>query len=88
MKSWNSERFGKRVHLTHHALERIARRGFTEALLKALIEHGEVKRKDQEHWWIFKVFANRDDHLVCAAVIAREALIVTTIMTHWEEHDE
>lgn len=85
MSSWESIRFRKRVHLTHHAMDRIARRGLEESLVKGLIENGTVKRKDEKHWWIYKAFADRNDNLVCAAVISGEALIVKTVMTHWEE---
>ena len=88
MNTWESLRFGKRVQLTHHAVDRITRRGLTQALIQELIETGAVKQKDEEHWWIFKAFAGRGDNLVCAAVLSRQALIVKTIMTHWEESDE
>lgn len=88
MNSWHSERFGKPVHLTHHAIDRIARRGLTEVEVRDLIETGDVKHKGDEHLWIFKSFADREDNLICAAVISRQALIVKTIMTHWEEREE
>ena len=87
MTTWESQRFGKRVHLTHHAVDRMAQRHLDQADLEDLIETGSVKQKDSEHWWIFKRFPRRDDNLVCAAILAREALIIKTIMTHWEERD-
>ncbi|MFB1497540.1 MULTISPECIES: DUF4258 domain-containing protein [unclassified Thiocapsa] len=86
--SWRSERFGRRVHLTHHAVARLQRRGLNQALLQDLIENGVVKQKNEEHWWIYKRFDGRDDNLICAAVLARQALIIKTIMTHWEEYPE
>jgi hypothetical protein len=55
--------------------------------VEALIETGQVKPKDPEHWWIFAAVDGRDDHLICAAVISREALIVKTLMTYWEEQE-
>jgi len=55
--------------------------------VQTLIETGQVKPKDPEHWWIFTAADGRDDTLICAAVISREALIVKTLMTHWEEQE-
>jgi len=46
-----------------------------------------VKRKDAEHWRIYRAFDDRYDNLICAAVISREALIIKTIMTHWKAQD-
>lgn len=60
-------------------------RGLSPGLVEALIETGQVKPKDRDHWWIFAAVEGRDDNLICAAVISREALIVKTLMTHWEE---
>lgn len=86
--SWWSTRFGRTVHLTHHAVSRMQRRGLSQTLIQELIENGTIKEKDSEHWWIFKAFGGRDDNLLCAAVMARQALIVKTIMTHWEAYPE
>ena len=88
ISSWQSARFGKRVHLTHHAVERMVRRDLTLDMIKELIENGEVRCKDEEHWWIFKAFPDRSDNLICAAVMSRQALIVKTLMTHWEEREQ
>ncbi|MFP4076282.1 MAG: DUF4258 domain-containing protein [Halochromatium sp.] len=87
MSSWLSERFSKWVHMTHHAMHRMTQRGLDQEMIAALIETGGVKQKDIEHWWIFKELPGRDDNLVCAAVISRQAMIIKTIMTHWEEQD-
>jgi hypothetical protein len=65
----------------------MTQRGLSPGLVEALIETGQVKCKDPEHWWIFAAVDGRDDNLVCAAVISREALIVKTLMTHWEEQE-
>lgn len=87
MTTWNSRRFGKRVHLTHHAAARIVQRGLDHAEVRDLIETGDIKRKDAEHWWIFKTIRGRVDNPICAAVVMRDALVIKTLMTHWEEHD-
>jgi len=71
--------------MTHHAMRRMTQRGLDQETIEALIETGSVKQKDIEHWWIFKELLGRDDNLICAAVISRQAIIIKTIMTHWEE---
>jgi hypothetical protein len=87
MQSWNSKRFAKTIHLTGHAMRRMVLRGIAEAEITELIETGVVRKKDAEHWWIYKDIPGRDDNLVCAAVISRQAIIIKTIMTHWEERE-
>lgn len=87
VQSWRSERFGKTVHLTHHARKRMTQRAIDDPEIMDLVETGAVKQKDAEHWWIYKAICGRDDNLVCAAVISRQAIIIKTILTHWEELD-
>ena len=82
-----SARFGKAVHLTNHAAKRMAQRGLDAELVASLIETGTVKRKDAEHWWISRAFEGRADNTICVAVISREAIIIKTLMTHWEDQD-
>ena len=36
----------------------------------------------------FKRIEGRYENLICAAVTSRQALIVKTVMTHWEELEE
>lgn len=73
--------------MTHHAMHRMSQRELDHETVVALIETGIVKQKDIEHWWIFKELTDRDDNLICAAVISRQAMIIKTIMTHWEEQE-
>lgn len=73
--------------MTHHAMRRMSQRELDHETIAALIETEIVKQKDIEHWWVFKELPDRDDNLVCAAVISRQAMIIKTIMTHWEEQD-
>jgi hypothetical protein len=87
MTQWRSNRFAMAVHLTHHAAQRIAQRGLDLTGIADLVETGTVKRKDAEHWWIYKEIPGRENNPVCAAVIARQAIIIKTIMTHWEARD-
>ena len=81
-----SQRFGKVIVLTDHARERMARRGIDEGLLLDLIETGEVRMKDTTRGWIAKHYAERDDNLVCVAVVLETALVIKTVLHHftWE----
>ena len=36
------------------------------------------------HLWIYKHIAERDDNLLCVAAVVENALIVKTVMHHWE----
>jgi hypothetical protein len=49
------------------------------------VETGTVKRKDDKHLWILKNYADRTDNKLCAAAVIEEALVIKTLMTHWQE---
>jgi hypothetical protein len=87
MRSWLSHRFDRTVQLTHHALQRMAQRDLGQPLVADLIETGRIHARDPEYWWIYKQVEGRDDNLVCAAVVSRQAMIVKTLMAHWELDD-
>ncbi|MGE0049466.1 MAG: DUF4258 domain-containing protein [Acidithiobacillus sp.] len=80
----HSSRFDRAVILTHHARSRMQERGVTDAELLAIIENGTVRAKDERRIWIYREFAGRQDNLLCVAALLEDALIVKTIMTHWE----
>lgn len=86
-KSLYCQRFERYVHVTRHASERMAERNISEALLVQLLENGETRYKDAERLWIAMNVANRQDNLICAAVVLEDRLVVKTIMHHfcWEE---
>ena len=79
-----STRFGRPIHLTFHARKRLVQRAIPEALLLDLIETGTVKHKDARHVWIFKAYVDRQDNLLCVAAIIADALIIKTIMHHFQ----
>ena len=58
-------------------------RGISEALLLDLIDTGEIREKDAMRLWIAKRYPDRDDNLVCAAVVLEAAVIVKTVMHHF-----
>ncbi|MEA1053060.1 DUF4258 domain-containing protein, partial [Lamprobacter modestohalophilus] len=80
---FESHRFSRKVWLTNHAIESMAKRSITLLEVKQLIEEGEYRAKSQADGWIFRHFESRSDNLVCAAVVTEQAIIVKTIMVDW-----
>ena len=81
-----SKRFQREVQVTRHARERLNQREISESELFELLEMGAIKEKDASHLWIAKHLENRQDNLVCAAVVLEDNLVVKTVMHHfaWE----
>lgn len=86
-EAFESARFAKRVWLTNHAIESMAKRGVTLPEVKRLIEEGQYRVKEASHGWIFHHFESRQDNLVCAAVAIDQAIIVKTVMINWQERE-
>lgn len=82
---FDSARFGKKVWLTNHAIESMAKRKITLGEVKVVIEEGDYRTKDAVHGWIVHHFETREDNLVCAAVVSKQAVIVKTVMVNWKE---
>lgn len=82
----HSPRFDRPVTITQHARSRMAERNIGDALLLDLIESGEVRHKDETRLWIAKHYAERDDNLLCVAVVLETTVVVKTVMHHftWE----
>lgn len=78
-----SHRFEKNVHLTHHVNDRMRKRDIDLSLLEDLIETGEILWKDETSAWIHKIYQNRDDNRICAAVVVKEDIVVKTVMINW-----
>jgi len=53
-------------------------------MLLDLIETGECREKDKQRLWLFKAFPDRDDNLICAAVVLEKELVIKTVMIRWE----
>ncbi|MBF0460639.1 MAG: DUF4258 domain-containing protein [Magnetococcales bacterium] len=53
--------------------------------LREIVETGDIKWQGDRHLWIFKVFPNRNDNMVCAAAVEEEVLVIKTVMTNWED---
>ncbi|WP_374248070.1 DUF4258 domain-containing protein [Thermomonas sp.] len=82
-----SERFQRTVHITRHAAQRMAERGMDDVLLLDLLDTGTVKHKDDARLWVFKAYAERNDNLLCAAVVLETLLVVKTVMHHFALED-
>ena len=75
-ESFYSNRFEKNVWLTNHAIETMVKRNIILPEIKTLLESGEYRENKDSHGWIYFEFPERDDNLVCAAVIDADAIIV------------
>jgi len=78
-----SHRFQRNIQLTRHVAERMAKRDVTEGMLYDLIETGDIRHKTATDVWLYKHYLNRNDNLLCAAVILNQAVIVKTVMVNW-----
>lgn len=87
-ESFYSDRRGKYVWLTNHAIEAMAKRNVTLPEVKALIEQGDYRKKNDGHGWIYYSFRERDDNLLCAAVVDGDSLIIKTIMIRWQLRED
>ncbi|RKT47216.1 DUF4258 domain-containing protein [Thiocapsa rosea] len=81
--TFHSDRFGKKVWLTNHAIESMAKRRVTLDEVKTLIEQGTYLPKTDRHGWISHQCDARDDNLICAAIFNGDAVIVKTVMVNW-----
>lgn len=80
----HSTRFGLPVVLTEHARLRMAKRAISEALLLDIIDTGTARDAGRGHYWLYMEVLGRSDNLLCAAVVMDNAVVVKTVMHHWE----
>lgn len=80
----NSQRFGRPVVITRHAAQRMAEREVPEALLLRLVDEGQQRWRDGSHLWSWLDVPGRDDNLLCAVLVLDEAVVVKTVLHHWE----
>ncbi len=79
-----STRFDRPVIVTRHARDRMAERNVDDELLLQLIDDGLTRYSDGTHLWAWLHVPGRADNLVCAVLVLEEAVIVKTVMHHWE----
>ncbi len=79
-----SQRFDRQIFLTEHARQRMLERDIADERLVDLIESVEIRHQDETRLWITKSHTDRQDNLLCAAVVLENQLVVKTVMHHLE----
>lgn len=79
-----STRFDRPVIVTRHARDRMTERSVDDELLLRLIDGGQTRYSDDTHLWAWLDVPGRSDNLVCAVLVLEDAVIVKTVMHHWE----
>lgn|GEM_PF-183000 len=87
-EAFHSKRFDKKVWITNHAIESMMKRRVTLDEVKLVVEKGEYRVSDSPHGWIFHHFPEREDNLVCVAVVDQEAIIIKTVMIDWKLREQ
>ena len=80
----HSARFNLPVVLTEHAKLRMVERNINAALVLEIIDTGTLKDAGKAHYWLYKHLDDREDNLLCVAAVIDNAVVVKTIMYHWE----
>jgi Domain of unknown function (DUF4258) len=80
----HSTRFDLPVVLTEHSRLRMAERNIDDAVILQIIDSGSLKDAGGFHYWLYKYFPDRADNLLCVAAVIDNAVVVKTIMHHWE----
>ena len=79
-----SARFEMRVVLTEHAKARMVERDLSTASVLDIVDTGIQKDAGGTHYWLYKHVPDRQDNLLCVAVVIDNVLVVKTVMHHWE----
>ena len=79
-----SIRFSRPAIVTSHAAQRMAVRAVDNALLLRLIDEGETRFSDAVRLWAWLEVPGRSENLLCVALVLEDAVIVKTVMHHWE----
>ena len=67
-----------------HAANRMRERAIDSAMLVEVIDTGETRYRDATHLWAYKDFPDRADNLLCAVLVLEHAVVVKTVMHHFE----
>ena len=79
-----SARFAREVIVTRHARQRMDERGISETVLLRVIDEGQLRYRDATHLWAWLNVTGREDNLLCAVLVLEDALVVKTVLHHWE----
>ena len=80
----HSTRFDLPVAMTEYAGLRMAERSMNTVLDLEIIDTGIFKHAGNGHCWLCKHFDGRADNLLCLAAVIENALVVKTVIHHWE----
>jgi hypothetical protein len=79
-----SKRFQREVVVTTHAARRMLERDIEPALLLRMLDDGGLRYEDEHRLWAWLAVPERNDNLLCAALVLDNAVVVKTVMHHWE----
>jgi translation elongation factor EF-Tu-like GTPase len=79
-----STRFSRPVIVTRHAQQRMQERDIPAELLLHVIDTGHIRYSDEARLWAWLEVPGRHDNLLCAALVLEQAVVVKTVMHHWE----
>lgn len=79
-----SRRFQRPVIITRHASDRMTARKVTAELVLQIVDTGFVRYSDPIRLWAWLEVPERDDNLLCLALVLEDAVVVKTVMHHWE----
>ena len=79
-----SQRFQRRVQVTRHAVQRMAERDVSDELLLKIIDAGSIRQRYATHLWVWLDVEGRADNLLCVVLVLEQAVVVKTVMHHWE----
>jgi hypothetical protein len=79
-----SKRFHRPIVITRHAEQRMKERQIGKSELLEVIDTGDTRYSDDTHLWAFKWLPARSDNLVCAVLVLENAVVVKTVMHHFE----
>ncbi len=83
----DSIKFNRPIVITRHAKERMEQRNVSDSQLLDIIDNGDTKYSDLTHLWAYKNIAGRDDNFICAVLVLENAVVVKTVMHHFELKD-
>lgn len=59
-------------------------RNVTQDLVLRIVDTGFTRYSDPTRLWAWMEVAGRDDNLLCLALVMEDAVVVKTVMHHWE----
>jgi len=59
-------------------------RNVTQELVLLIVDTGFVRCSDPARLWTWLEVPGRDDNLLCLALVLEEAVVVKSVMHHWE----